>query len=84
MVLIGSTNDITLGLELDVAGGTLLGQATIAADSTVGTEDTVTLTAGLDGDDLTVDNQDICLAVTGTQTDGMCNVYIIFESAVGQ
>ena len=84
MVVIGATNSITLTLEKDVAGGTALGIATIANDSAVGTEDTATLTAGLSSDGFTVDNQDICLAVTGSQTSGSCNVFMIFESAVGQ
>jgi hypothetical protein len=83
-VVIGATNDITLGLEKDAAGGTLMGSATISADDAVGTENLVVLTAGLSSDDLTVENQDVCLAVTGTQATGMVNVYLIFESAVGQ
>ena len=84
VIAVGATNAVTLTLEKDVAGGTALGEATIAASSAVGTEDTATLTAGLSSDALTVDNQDVCLAVTGDQTDGLMNVFMIFESAVGQ
>jgi len=83
VIAVGATNDVSLALEKDVAGGTEVGTATIAASSGVGTEDTVALTAGLTSDQLTFENQDICLAVTGTQTDGLCNVFMIFESAVG-
>ena len=84
IVAIGGTNDVTLSLEKDAAGGTSLGTATIAASSGVGTEDTVTLGTTLTSDDLTIDNQDVCLAVTGSQTSGQCSVFMIFESAVGQ
>ncbi len=80
-VLVGATNAITLTLEKDVAGGTSLGVATIAADSTVGTEDTATLTAGATDDTMTVDNQDICMAVTGSQTTGFFNAFLCFEHA---
>ena len=83
VVAIGATNDVSLALEKNAASGTELGTATIAASSGVGTEDSVDFTAGLTSDQLTLDNQDICLAVTGSQTDGMCSVFMIFESAVG-
>lgn len=81
---VGSTNAVTLSLEKDAAGGTSLGTATIAASAGVGTEDTVTLTTTDAKNALTIDNQDICLAVTGSQSTGMMNVFMIFESAVGQ
>jgi len=80
-VLIGATNDATLTLEKDAAGGTALGVGVVAADDTVGTETVVTLTAGASDDTMTVDNQDICLAVTGSQTTGFFNVFMCFEHA---
>uniref|UniRef100_A0A6M3JT19 Uncharacterized protein n=1 Tax=viral metagenome TaxID=1070528 RepID=A0A6M3JT19_9ZZZZ len=81
VVAVGATNAITLKLEKDAAGGTSLGSATIAASAAVGTEDTATLTAGATDDTMTLDNQDICLAVTGSQTTGNMNVFMIFEHA---
>ncbi len=83
LIAVGATNDVSVGLEKDVAGGTVLGTMTVAASSTVGTEDTVAL-SDVSSDTLTVDNQDICVAVTGSQTSGQCMLYMIFESAVGQ
>lgn len=84
IIAVGATNDVTLSLEKDAAGGTSLGTATIAASSAVGTEDVATLTTTDPKDNLIIDNQDICLAVTGSQSTGMANVFMIFESAVGQ
>lgn len=81
IIAVGSTNAATLSLEKDAAGGTSLGTATIAASSAVGTEDTVSLSSTVA--DLEIDNQDVCLAVTGSQTTGMANVFMIFEPAVG-
>ncbi len=80
----GSAADITVSLEKDAAGGTSLGTMTVAASAGVGTEDTVTLTTSGAKDALSIDNQDICVAVTGSQASGMCMLYMIFESSVGQ
>jgi hypothetical protein len=81
---VGATNDVTLSLEKDAAGGTSLGTATIAASAGLGTEDTVTLSTSATSDDFTFDNQDMCLATTGSQSSGMISVFMIFEPAVGQ
>ena len=83
IVAIGATHDQTVALEKDAAGGTVLASGTVAASSAVGTEDSITLTAGLTSDQLTVDNQDICVAVTGTANTGSFMLYMIFESSVG-
>jgi len=84
IVATGATHDHAVALEKDVAGGTVLASGTVANSSGVGTEDTLTLTAGLTSDDFTVDNQDICVADTGTTNTGSFMLYMIFESAVGQ
>lgn len=81
VTVVASTNAATLSLEKDAAGGTSLGTATIAASAAIGTEDTVTLTAGATDDTMTIDNQDICLAVTGSSASGQLNVFMIFEHA---
>jgi len=83
IILVGGTHDVALSLEKNAAGGTTMGTATIAKDSTVGTEDTVTLTTTDPETNLVVDNQDICLAVTGSQTDGLMSCQLIFEPTVG-
>jgi hypothetical protein len=84
IIAVGSTNNVTLTLEKDAAGGTEISDAaTIAKDSTVGTEDTVTLTTTDPENNLVIDNQDICLAVTGDQTDGLMACFLIFEASVG-
>jgi len=75
-----TSDDVVIGLEKDVAGGTLLGAVTVLeSGSAVGTEDIGTLTAGLTEEQLTIDNQDICLAVTGEHDAGQVNVFMIFE-----
>ena len=81
VVAVGATNAITIKLEKDAAGGTSLGTGTVAASATVGTEDTLTLTAGATDDTMTLDNQDVCIAVTGTQASGNMNVFMCFEHA---
>uniref|UniRef100_A0A6M3IZR2 Uncharacterized protein n=1 Tax=viral metagenome TaxID=1070528 RepID=A0A6M3IZR2_9ZZZZ len=78
-VAVGSAGDIVVGIEKDVADGTLLGELTIAGSATVGTEDTGVLTGGLTDETLTIDNQDVCLAVTGSASAGQANVFMIFE-----
>ncbi len=79
-----TTNDMVINIEKDAAGGTVLGEVTVAeSGSAVGTEDTGVLTAGLTDDDFTIDNQDICLAVTNSPATGQANVFLIFEHAYG-
>lgn len=85
VVAYGAGGDLTLNLEKDAASGTVLGAATIAtASSAIGVEDIGVLTAGLTDGDFTVDNQDICLAVTGSSSTGMANVFMVFEHAYVQ
>jgi hypothetical protein len=83
-VLVGSAGDIVVDIEKNAAGGTVLGQATIAASAAIGTEDTGVLTAGLTDETMTIDNQDVCLAVTGSASAGQANVFMIFEHAYVQ
>lgn len=80
VVAIGATNAVTLTLNKE-AGGTALGVAVIAGSSAVGTEDLMTLTAGATDDTMTIDNQDICCTVSGTQADGNYNAFLCFEHA---
>ena len=80
-----TTNDMVINIEKDVAGGTVLGEVTVAqSGSAVGTEDLGVLTAGLTDEDFTIDNQDVCLAVTNSPATGQANVFLIFEHAYVQ
>jgi len=80
-----TTNDMIINIEKDAAGGTDLGKATIAqSGSAVGTETAGALTAGLTDEDFTIDNQDVCLAVTNSPAAGQANVFMIFEHAYVQ
>ena len=83
-VQVGSAGDIDVDIEKDAASGTVLGELTIAASATVGTEDIGVLTAGLTDEDFTLDNQDLNVYVSGSASAGQANLFFIFEHAYVQ